>query len=447
MDCNSILCTKKARQSKTCPHCQMRSYCSEACRDLDWESLHKSQCNTSPFSLCDFARVPGCSSLGKGAYGEVQLIKHRSSSELFALKEIQKVTKTHKIPLKMLFSELSIHSRLSHPNIIRLYGHCESMDKVSLFLEYADGGSLFTALLKKPHVTERQACSYFSQICEAVRYLHENDVIHRDLKPENILLTKKGTVKVCDFGWSAIGEGDRKTYCGTLDYMAPEILNETRYNNKVDIWSLGVILYEILQGTVPYKGKTQFERARMIMKGDLAFSSSLSYAAKILIRKMLEVNPEKRIGIEEVMNDEWLLRYQFSAVSGLNSPKISRALQVETEEDRDEFDLKLTKNYPSAYKRSTGFTSKMNMVKSQEANVAMIHGAGKDANSNEPKMFENKSDEREVMKRDESIKKNESDLNRKKEELMQLQNKLEGSRKSVKKKTVFLKILNTFGFN
>lgn len=200
MDCCNSTCSNNAVENKVCRKCYLRVYCSDECRQADWNSLHKSQCKVQLFSIHDFLPVIGQKLLGKGTYGEVQLVRHKSTGQFYALKEIKKNTKERKVSIKMLFREVSVQKKLIHQNVIRLYDHIETIDNVVLILEYADAGNLHSYLKKKIRLPEREAHRFFVQICEAVKFLHEKKIIHRDLKPENILLTKSGCIKICDFG-------------------------------------------------------------------------------------------------------------------------------------------------------------------------------------------------------------------------------------------------------
>jgi serine/threonine protein kinase len=297
----------------------MRAYCSESCKKTDWTTLHNKQCKTSILALSDFEAVTNHGSLGRGTYGQVQLMIHRTTKQLFALKTIQKDTNERKVPIKLLYREISIQKRLHHPNVTRLYDHVETSDKVLLFLEYSDGGNLFSHLKRKGKLPEQQACKIFKQICEGVKYLHENNVIHRDLKPDNILLNRSGHVKICDFGWCSEGIHEKMTFCGTLDYMAPEILEGINYSFQIDIWALGVILYELIHGSTPFVGLTTEQKLFNTSTGNFSFSKSSSLSVRNLIKKLLNMDPNLRPSIEEVLSDEWIERYNSFPSSSSNS--------------------------------------------------------------------------------------------------------------------------------
>jgi len=199
--------------------------------------------------------------------------------------------------------ETRIQKRLNHPHILKLYQYFEDKEQVYLVLEYAQKGSLGDYLRKaysnsslQRILPEREAFVYFIQTCLGLDYLHKNCILHRDLKPENLLLDDTGNVKLCDFGWS-IDETvtSRNTICGTLEYMAPEVLQSSPnhfYNEEIDLWSLGIILYEFLHGKFPEE--------------NLSFSKEVSKTAQDLISRLLKKNPDERIDIDGIFDSHWV---------------------------------------------------------------------------------------------------------------------------------------------
>lgn len=142
-----------------------------------------------------------------------------------------------------------------------------------MVMEYVSNGNLYNYVQRKKRLDEKEACKYFVQTCEALQYLHENNVFHRDIKPENLLLDQNYNLKLCDFGWCAENiHLKRKTFCGTYEYMAPEIVTDVAYDYTIDIWSVGVLLYELVHGYAPFKGKEYKEISSNIKKCELKFS-------------------------------------------------------------------------------------------------------------------------------------------------------------------------------
>lgn len=190
--------------------------------------------------------------LGKGAFGEVNLVKNKKDNRLFAMKIIDKKKLKE---IKLIKDEISVHICLDHMNIIKLYSFSETKDFFYLVMEYAEKGSLYTEIKRSKGIKEDKARDYFIQVIHAINYIHDLGIVHRDIKPENLLLNNKNQVKLCDFGGVIkIEDGEeRQTFFGTYEYMAPEIIDGTKYNNSVDIWALGILLYEMLHGYSPFR--------------------------------------------------------------------------------------------------------------------------------------------------------------------------------------------------
>lgn len=150
---------------------------------------------------------------------------------------------------------MKLHKKLDHPNIIQFYDALQIKTMVYFLLEYAQNGCLFFYIHSEKGLPESLALRFFHQTAQAVRYLHYHNFLHRDIKPENILLDENFNVKLCDFGWSCFQdkEGYRSSICGTYEYMSPEIVSTRKHSKKLDIWCLGVMLYEMLHGETPFK--------------------------------------------------------------------------------------------------------------------------------------------------------------------------------------------------
>lgn len=159
---------------------------------------------------------------------------------------------------------------MRNAHVLELFNSFEDKQNLYLVLEYCENGNLYTYIREKEVIEEKKAFIFFFQTALAMEYLHSQNVIHRDLKPENLLLDKNLNIKISDFGWSTMRKREqemRSTFCGTVDYMAPEMVKNKKYDFKVDIWSLGVLLYELTQKKAPFRGKNIAEKSENIVKG------------------------------------------------------------------------------------------------------------------------------------------------------------------------------------
>ncbi|KAM7422578.1 hypothetical protein PAMA_010559 [Pampus argenteus] len=245
--------------------------------------------------------------LGKGTYGKVKKAKERSG-RLVAIKSIRKEKIKDEQDLVHIRREIEIMSSLCHPHIITIYEVFENKDKIVIVMEYASQGDLYDYICDKRNISEREARHFFRQIVSAVHYCHQNGIVHRDLKLENILLDGNGNVKIADFGLSNLYHGDEylQTFCGSPLYASPEIVNGRPYRGpEVDTWSLGVLLYTMVHGTMPFDGNNHKTLVQQISTGNYRKPNNPSDACG-LIRWMLMVNPERRATIEEIAGHWWL---------------------------------------------------------------------------------------------------------------------------------------------
>lgn len=209
-----------------------------------------------------------------------------------------------------MIQEAVQHSALNHPNIIKLYDYFIQENKISLVLEYAQHGNLFK-LMRKQRQNEQQIHKYFTQTANALMYIHTQKLIHRDLKPENLLLDSNFNIKVCDFGWSGLKQSgqSRFTFCGTLDYMSPEVIRGDNQSYEVDIWALGILLYELFHDVAPFKGNTHTELLNNIVEKKPKISPMVPKEAKDLILRLLAIEPSKRINLQEIKTHPFVLKY------------------------------------------------------------------------------------------------------------------------------------------
>ena len=251
--------------------------------------------------------------LGEGSLSKVQLYFHKQSKIKYAVKkmnllQIEKLSHNKNI----VDNEINIHGRINHPNIIRLYNIYKYKNNCYLILEYASNATLFEIIREKKGLSEGVAFYYFIQTLNAIYFLHLHSIIHRDLKPENLLINENNILKLCDFGWSVkLNNNKRTTFCGTVEYMAPEIIKKQKYDESIDIWSLGVLLYELVHSYSPfYSEDSDINKiGDNIIQKSLIFKEGLSDECKDLIKKLLIRDSSQRIKIEEIYQHSFMTKY------------------------------------------------------------------------------------------------------------------------------------------
>ena len=247
--------------------------------------------------------------IGKGSFAKVYYGVNRTTGQEVAIKKISFYNLPDNIKTKTL-SEIEILKSIDHPNIIKLYEYFFDNNYLFLITEYCNNGDL-TSWIKKNN-TELEILDVIKQIVEGLNYLHNKKIIHRDIKPQNILLNDK-TVKICDFGFSMIikdGMSMFKTICGTPLYMSPEIINLEDYNLKSEVWSLGIVFYNIFFNDHPYGHscsisdyKNKLQNPIKLRKINTFKEEKYNNIFNNLIKKMLLLEPELRPSIQEILNE------------------------------------------------------------------------------------------------------------------------------------------------
>ena len=257
--------------------------------------------------------------LGKGKFGLVKLGIHRGNGRKVAIKIINKKLVTA-IDVQQVKTEIDILKIAKHPNIIQLYDVLENENYIYIIMEYCAGGDLFSYIEKRGfRLPETRAAEIIHKLSTAVFFLHEYGVVHRDLKPENILMTDNSPnadIRLVDFGLGKIiGPGEMCTDpFGTFSYVAPEVLKEKPYSFKVDLFAIGIIAYLLVAGFLPFDHETsEKEIARQTVYEPTPFPTSvwknISNEARAFVDNLLQKNPEKRMGIQEVLQHKWLQKY------------------------------------------------------------------------------------------------------------------------------------------
>lgn len=258
--------------------------------------------------------------LGTGSIGNIVLAKNQIDNKYYAIKRIYKQLLLESGGnYAQIYKEGRIHRGLVHENIVRLHSFIEDDNCFYLVMDYARGGSLYDKIQICQGLDEPLCFKYFIQVISAVEFLHRNNFVHRDIKPENLLIDEKDCVKLCDFGWCIDVTNKRETFCGTFEYMAPEIIKELPYNHGVDIWSLGVLLYEMVHGYSPFSRSANKQKERLtipnlshqdifnnILKRKFEIGSNISSILSDLIQRILTIEQSKRISIQDIIQHNWI---------------------------------------------------------------------------------------------------------------------------------------------
>ncbi|KAG7320225.1 hypothetical protein KOW79_016078 [Hemibagrus wyckioides] len=246
--------------------------------------------------------------LGRGTYGKVKKAVERHTGRVVAIKSIRKEKIKDEQDMVHIRREIEIMSSLRHPHIISIYEVFENKDKIVIVMEYASKGELYDYISERRKLSERETRHFFRQIVSAVHHCHKKGVVHRDLKLENVLLDDNYNIKIADFGLSNLYHKDKllQTFCGSPLYASPEIVNGRPYRGpEVDSWALGVLLYTLVYGTMPFDGGDHKRLIRQISKGEYR-EPPQSSDARGLIRWMLMVNPDRRATVEDIANHWWV---------------------------------------------------------------------------------------------------------------------------------------------
>ncbi|XP_048023016.1 serine/threonine-protein kinase MARK2 isoform X13 [Chanodichthys erythropterus] len=269
------------------------------------------RCNM-PHSTADEQPHIGCyrllKTIGKGNFAKVKLAKHVLTGKEVAVKIIDK-TQLNSSSLQKLFREVRIMKLLNHPNIVKLFEVIETEKTLYLVMEYASGGEVFDYLVAHGRMKEKEARAKFRQIVSAVQYCHQKCIVHRDLKAENLLLDADMNIKIADFGFSNEFTLGNKldTFCGSPPYAAPELFQGKKYDGpEVDVWSLGVILYTLVSGSLPFDGQNLKELRERVLRGKYRIPFYMSTDCENLLKKFLILNPTKRGSLEQIMKDRWM---------------------------------------------------------------------------------------------------------------------------------------------
>ncbi|ORD94710.1 IPL1 [Enterospora canceri] len=250
--------------------------------------------------------------IGVGQFGQVWLARHREEGFVCAIKIFDLSKIQDEAQVRNIRREIEIHLNMEHKNIIGMYGYFYDRNNLYCVLEYAGNGDLYGFINNETgnkDRSEKTVRKYVRDVAEALEYLHDQNIIHRDIKPENILIGCDGRAKLADFGWSVCDQEHRRaTFCGTPDYLSPEICQKKSYSMAVDIWCLGILTYEMLAGAIPFKAEDKSIRStkKAILEGEVSYPASFSTLVREFIAGCTEKDPAKRMTVKETLAHRWL---------------------------------------------------------------------------------------------------------------------------------------------
>ena len=272
--------------------------------------------------ITDFQQL---ANLGTGGYGKVNLYRHKSTGVEYAIKLIDKTKFENKLQKELFAREVDMMYKIRHPNIVRLYSHFEDEANCYIALEYIKKGNLYSYTQSMPNkVLDAATTAHFVvDLVSSLYYLHHMNppIIHRDIKPENLLLGNNGQLKLTDFGGSNYLEGNvRFTTCGTQLYHSPEMLLKKGYDTRVDIWAIGILIFELMVGRPPFRSDPQHSMEDNIIHLRINWPKSMNLNARNLITKILKVDPQQRPTLEEILNHQFITTYVQNPISRLILP-------------------------------------------------------------------------------------------------------------------------------
>jgi len=293
------------------------------------------------------------STIGKGSFGRVYLVRHKAEQKIYAMKVLQKEHIKKRNEVKHVMSEKNVMTYAKHPFLVNLHFSFQTRDKLYFVLDYLNGGELFFHLQREKQFSEPRARFYSAEIGSALGYLHKKNIIYRDLKPENLLLDRFGHVVLTDFGLCKENiklKDMTSTFCGTPEYLAPEVILKKAYDKTVDWWCLGTVLYEMLVGLPPFYCKDHAEMYERIVEQPLRLVMVGSPSAREILQQLLHKDKSKRLGakrdFDEIKDHAFFMPIEWDKLlrRELKPPFIPR---VRSEIDTSQIDKDFTNVRPN----------------------------------------------------------------------------------------------------
>ncbi|XP_042726979.1 cGMP-dependent protein kinase 2 isoform X1 [Lagopus leucura] len=315
-------------------HAKRRSFCGQSTKEVSLEMIQLKE-KVAQFPSSPFQNLEVVTTLGVGGFGRVELVKVKNENVAFAMKCIKKKHVVDTKQQEHIYSEKKILEQICSPFIVKLYRTFKDNKYVYMLLEACLGGELWSLLRDRGSFDEPTTKFCVGCVTEALDYLHHIEIVYRDLKPENLILDAEGYIKLVDFGFAKkIGSGQKTwTFCGTPEYVAPEVILSKGHDFSVDFWSLGILVYELLTGSPPFSGADQMTTYNLILKGieKLDFPRTITRRPEDLIRRLCRQNPTERLGnlrngINDIKKHRWLNGFNWD---GLKLRKLASPLKRE----------------------------------------------------------------------------------------------------------------------
>jgi len=245
--------------------------------------------------------------VGRGSFGKVLQVMKKDDQKIYAMKVLKKNAIIARKQVAHTLSERDIMQKIEHPFIVKLHYAFQTPDKLYMVMDFVNGGELFYHLKNDNKFDEVRVRLYAAEITLALAHLHELGIVYRDLKPENILIDYVGHIRITDFGLSKEmpKNGGTSTFCGTPEYLAPEVLKGKEHGTAVDWWSLGTLIYEMLTGLPPFYNPNHAQMYQKILTGDIKYPPEISPDARSLLTGLLQQDPAKRFTAKEVKAHPW----------------------------------------------------------------------------------------------------------------------------------------------